>query len=373
MNINTSTLDFFLSFGSICFLIGIISLVIQWYFWGLVFGSLIKYSLKEANVTKQSLSCLICSKNGSGHLKSLIPEISDQSLNHKLLVIDDFSNDDSLETLSMLSKDYPNLKFGSAPEDIPGKKMALRTGMSMIDTDWLILTDVDCRPNSKEWMKTMRAAADHHKIVLGYSPYRKESGFLNKWIRYEAALTGIQYLSFALNGKPYMGVGRNLLYHKDIFSEYDQLRSHADFASGDDDLFVNAFATKENTTICMDPKSWTISEPEKTWTAYKAQKARHYSVGHKYKSSDVLMLSLFSITWISSYLAIFLLIILGCFWVGIGLWLTRMLISYLTVYKVFPKLGIEDCIPSWWYLDILTVIYYLYFSIFTIRRKNQRF
>jgi hypothetical protein len=36
-------------------------------------------------------------------------------------------------------------------------------------------------------------------------------------VRFETFHTAMQYLSYALAGIPYMGVGRNLSYKKDIF------------------------------------------------------------------------------------------------------------------------------------------------------------
>ena len=45
----------------------------------------------------------------------------------------------------------------------------------------------------------------------------KKAGMLNKLIRFETFHTALQYLSYALAGIPYMGVGRNLSYKKDYF------------------------------------------------------------------------------------------------------------------------------------------------------------
>jgi hypothetical protein len=67
---------------------------------------------------------------------------------------------------------------------------------------------------------------------------------LNRFIRFETVYSAVQYLSFALNGSPYMGVGRNLIYHKSLFAEANGFKSHEKIASGDDDLFINQVANK---------------------------------------------------------------------------------------------------------------------------------
>ena len=55
------------------------------------------------------------------------------------------------------------------------------------------------------------------EIVLGYGAYHKAPTLLNKIIRFETFHTALQYFSYALAGMPYMGVGRNLSYKKEVF------------------------------------------------------------------------------------------------------------------------------------------------------------
>ena len=98
------------------------------------------------------------------------------------------------------------------------------------------------------------------EIVLGYGAYQKTEGLLNKIIRFETFHSALQYLSYALAGIPYMGVGRNLSYKKEVFFRNKGFSSINQIPGGDDDLFINKVATKENTAIVIDPDAHTISE-----------------------------------------------------------------------------------------------------------------
>ena len=89
---------------------------------------------------------------------------------------------------------------------------------------------------------------------------------LNKIVRWETFHTALQYLSYALAGKPYMGVGRNLSYKKTIFYRHKGFSAHNNIPSGDDDLFINMIATKTNTAIVIDKEAHTLSEPHTSWT-----------------------------------------------------------------------------------------------------------
>jgi len=204
-------------------------------------------TLEENN--QVDLTILICAKNEEQNLKQLIPALVQQSLHAQILVVDDFSDDDTATFLSACANKYPNLNYHSASKNIKGKKQALMDGLAQVKTKWVLLTDADCIPNSDQWSNKMLGAVKTKDMVLGFSPYKKTKGFLNRWIRYEAVLTAIQYFSFSLIGKTYMGVGRNLLYTKSAVQSGQQLMSSIDLHSGDDDLLVNAIANEENVAI----------------------------------------------------------------------------------------------------------------------------
>jgi poly-beta-1,6-N-acetyl-D-glucosamine synthase len=93
----------------------------------------------------------------------------------------------------------------------------------------------------------------------------------------------VQYFSLALRGMPYMGVGRNLMYNRSLFERAGGFRAHEHIASGDDDLFVNATATRENTRVVLDENSFVYSLPEKSWRGYYNQKKRHLSTARSYR------------------------------------------------------------------------------------------
>src|SRR5690606_6056352 len=132
------------------------------------------------------------------------------------------------------------------------KKFAMLVGIKSAKNNHLIFTDADCYPASNNWLAEMAAGfTDENKIVLGYGAYEKQKGFLNTCIRFDAFMIAIQYLSAAIKKSPYMGVGRNLAYTKELFFEEKGFSNHYHINSGDDDLFVNGAATENNTSVCI--------------------------------------------------------------------------------------------------------------------------
>ena len=74
-----------------------------------------------------------------------------------------------------------------------------------------------------------------------------------------------QYLSYALAGHTYMGVGRNIAYKKSLFFDNKGFANHIHIPSGDDDLFIQEIAAKNNVTIEINTKAHTNSEVIKSW------------------------------------------------------------------------------------------------------------
>ena len=183
-------------------------------------------------------------------------------------------------------------------------------GIEAAVNDLLILSDADCFPASKFWIQEMLTEISGKKdIVLGFSPYIcTNKGLLNNFIRFEAIYTAIQYLSFALLGQPYMGVGRNLLYRKSIFIEKGAFSKHMNIASGDDDLFINEAASWTNTSINVSPDAFIYSIPKSSWRGYYHQKTRHLTTGIKYKLKHQVMLGMLALSHFGHYFfAMFLL------------------------------------------------------------------
>src|SRR5205085_2493869 len=115
---------------------------------------------------------------------------------------------------------------------------------------------------------------DGIEVVIGYGAYFKRPGFLNKLVRFDTFHSGLQYLSFALAGIPYMGVGRNLSYKRETFIRHKGFSSINHVPSGDDDLFISMVAKKKNTSVVIDPEAFTLSEAKSRLSDWITQKSR---------------------------------------------------------------------------------------------------
>ncbi|TDD76053.1 glycosyltransferase [Flavobacterium caseinilyticum] len=318
-----------------------------------VFGKFAFAKVQTITPKKIPISVIVCAKNEAENVVNFIPLLAEQNYpDFEIVLIDDASSDTTLAIFEGFEKQYPNIRLVKVENNEAfwgNKKYALTLGIKAAKKEYLLFTDADCYPTSKDWITAMSSQFTMQKtIVLGYGKYEKiPNSFLNKIIRYETLLTAIQYFSWAKIGHPYMGVGRNLAYKKEMFFNVNGFIDHMQIRSGDDDLFVNQAAVAKNTTIAYTPESFTISKPKTRYKDWILQKRRHVATANYYKPFDKMQLGIF---YCSQFLFILLPIILLAFqfnWIAVvSLIALRYLVAWTVVGFSAGKLK-ENDIKLW--------------------------
>ena len=360
----------------IVFTIYIICFCLQIFYYLFFFSRITFFKAnRSSNPSSEPVSVVICAKNEAANLRKNLPLIlSQQYPDFEVVVVNDRSEDESLEVLNDLCTQFQNLRVGDIQKEnneLNGKKNALDFGIRMAKNDKIILTDADCRPASNLWLRAMAdKITDEKSIVLGYSPYLQESQLLNYFIRFETFYSGLQYLSFALAGVPYMGTGRNLGYIRNTFSRNNFTAGH--LYSGDDDLVINASATRFNTSITLLPEAFIYSSPKKTWSGWARQKYRHLSTATHYKKRHQLLLGLLHTSHILFYIS-FIWLIMGGYGLALVffLFLIRLIFQATVFGGALIKMKEKGLIYYLPLLDVCFVIYMIIFAPAVFFNKNS--
>ncbi|NNE28183.1 MAG: glycosyltransferase [Saprospiraceae bacterium] len=349
----------------------------QIYFWWVKVAPLAWYKAPKGTETKgPPVSVIICARNEEENLKKNLPRILNQNYHSfEVIVVNDGSTDQTQKVLLDNQKSASILRIVTLENEdktTVGKKFALSKGIEKSKNELLLLTDADCCPLTDDWIQKMQETIRGDvEIGFGYSPYERRSGSLNLFIRFETVLTAIQYLSFALAGMPYMGVGRNLIYKKSLFERVGGFKAHEHIASGDDDLFVNAAANSSNTAIIIDPDTFTVSTPKTTCSAYIKQKTRHLTTGENYLGKHKRVLGALAFSHFYHYLGGIMLLNSSMIFV-ILTYMARMMVIMFVCRPLYPRLHARDI---WKWIPILDVAYLLYYPLFflaKIFRKTER-
>ncbi|MEJ7737490.1 MAG: glycosyltransferase [Chitinophagaceae bacterium] len=314
------------------------------------------------------VTVVVCARNEAANLARNLPGVLVQTYptTHEVIVVNHNSQDETRFLLEGLCKTFKHLHAVNLIQEargIPGKKYPLSIGIKEARHEVLLLTDADCMPASEFWMAKMQDGYNHGiDVVLGYGAYHKKPGVLNKLIRFETFHTALQYLSYALAGKPYMGVGRNLSYRREIFIKHKGFSSLNHVQSGDDDLFISLVANKNNTGIVIDRDAITLSAPQNTFSGWMRQKTRHYTTGKFYKPVHKLLLGGYSLSHFLFY-PLFIMGLLFHDWkLVLAVFGLRFFIQGLIYYKCMDKLNEKDLFAWWWLFDIWMFFYYILFA-----------
>ncbi|WP_245578734.1 glycosyltransferase [Algoriphagus vanfongensis] len=295
------------------FLFGI-GLIIQAVYLLVIFGRTAFFNspkTKPALGEEEPVTVVIAAHNEFKNLKTLIPKLFEQNYSkYDVMIINDRSTDRTKRLLEEMMAIYPKLRSVTikyTPDHVTAKKFALTLGIKVAKNDVILLTDADCVPASDQWIRKMTQPVRENSktFSIGYSGYELAKGFLNQWIQFETLQTALYYVSFGLWKAPFMGVGRNLCYRRSFFMEAKAFKGIWHIEGGDDDLFVNRYASGRNTSIVLDPEANTISKPKETWKEYKTQKKRHLHAGKYYRGEDKRKIGFYTLShalfWIGGF------------------------------------------------------------------------
>jgi glycosyltransferase involved in cell wall biosynthesis len=354
------------------FIAFIVIFCVQFIYYIFIFGSFSFYKIKPPeNNFNLPVSIIICAKNEAKNLTKNLPLLLKQNYeNFELVLINDCSHDRTLKVMEKFKKGTSiPIKIVNivANEQFWGsKKYALTLGIKAASHEHLLFTDADCIPVSESWITEMvNNFSNEHQIVLGYGAYKKiKKSWLNKLIRFESILTAIQYFGYAKIGIPYMGVGRNLAYTKSTFFKVNGFGNHMHIKSGDDDLFINQVATKQNTAISCSQNSFTESIPKTNFKDWIHQKRRHISTASLYKPAHKFLLGLFYSSQLLFWILSITLLCLLYNWQLVSILIfARFLFLYLVIGYSAKKLNERDLILLIPFFEIFLILIQMFIFI----------
>lgn len=357
--------DFELNAALVVFCIFSMLLFIQFIYAIAIYGRFAFCRTKKGEVKQNQppVSIVIAARNESDNLYQHLPQILNQRYpNFEVVVVNHQSIDNSYQVLHALQLRYPDkLKVVEVERSRhlgSGKKFPLSLGIKASKHDFLVLTDADCKPTSDQWLALMVGQFSETKqLVMGYAPYTKKPGMLNRLIRFDTAMIAMNYFSFARSGVPYMAVGRNLAYSKKLFESVNGFKSHYAIISGDDDLFIQEAAKNRNYTIQIDPDAFCYSDAKTTWKSWLTQKSRHYSTSARYQVIKKALLGIYPLTLILAWISFVTLLFDAEYrWLSAAAFTFVMLVKWMIQGKCLARLKATSFVYAFPFVDLFYAI-----------------
>ena len=317
--------------------------------------------------------------------RNLISILSQAYPQFEVIVINDGKDTKSEDYLTLLENNYTNLYHSFVPDSsryISRKKLAITLGIKAAKYDWIVVTDANCRPASDQWLSLLaRNFTSRTQVVLGYSGYETGKGWLHKRAVFDNLFTSMRYLGFALAGKPYMGIGRNLAYRKDLFYNQKGFSAHLDLQRGDDDLFINQVATATNTRVETTAEAAMLIPAPARIKEWKEEKIGYANTARLYQGIQRYLLGfettdriIFYVAWIGTAI----LSVLNFHWIVTTIALLLFLLRYTFQAIIINFTARSLSTPRRYYLtlplfDFLQPCQSLRWKLYCLFRKKEEF
>lgn len=334
------------------------------------------------NTNCPPLSVIIVTKDSASMLKENLPAILEQDYpEFEVIVVNDESAGEDEDILKILGSRYRHLYRTFIPKSaryVSRKKLGVAMGIKASKYDWIVVTEPYCKPESKDWLKSLsRNFVPGTDIVLGYCNYTYGKGIFAKRIIADMLLMSMRFLGKAIGEKPYMGMGRNMAYRKEIYLQHKGFSNQLTLTRGDDDLFINEIADNRNTKVCVNSNSimrMPLPKYKKTW---RDDKIGYEVTGNHYKGTARASNSLE--TWSAwlfnlSVIATLCIGILNKEWIFtsciFAAWLIRTITTMTVFYKTAKAMG-EKVSAYLFVYDFMRPLYSLSLKIGYITRRKS--
>lgn len=301
-----------------------------------------------------NISIIIALRNEEENVDDLVESLNQFNYlkeNFEVIFVDDHSTDrtyNKLKTKTDAINNFSVLELKSINKS--GKREALNFGIGKSKHPHILITDADCRPETK-WLK---AYANNfnlgYQMLYGIAPFYQRENLVNRISCFENLRGTLLSLAMTSNGLPYTAAARNFGFAKNAFESLGGYTKTKDTISGDDDLLLReAVKGKMKIDVVTETGSFVYSETKNSFIEYFQQKARHTQTSFHYLKRHQVILGfwhLLNLSFLFSPLLMFFNPLLGI------LLPAKLIIDFIVVISNQIKFSYKFSIAEIFYLQI---------------------
>ena len=337
-------------------------------FW---FGKMGVFQLNQIEQVRPEQSAtqftvIIPARNEAANIKACVDSILNQdypAAAFEIIVIDDFSEDDTAFIVHALSQQYPQLRLLKLAdhckegETLAYKKKAIEIAVAQAKGDWILTTDADCIVPSR-WLLLYNAYIHQHQPCFVAAPvmFIKTAGILNQFQVLDfLALQGITAAAVGA-GKHSMSNGANLGFEKAAFIAVGGYQGVDHIASGDDMFLMHKMKQTLHKPVgyLFHPDVIVLTAAMDTWKGFIMQRIRWASKARYYDDHSITMVLTLVYFFNLSFICLALM----------GSWSTLLIaLAFKTFFELFfldPGAKFFQLQPELKYFDFYQPIHIVY-------------
>ncbi len=219
----------------------IVSFVVQLVYLFAFYFKLLFLKDPEHATSEIPITILLTVRNEEERIYNLLDQFLTMNYgSYEVVVVDDFSEDRTLQILGSLSQLYPNLRFTSiGQENRYSQKLSINLGLKASETDWILFLPPSTKIETEALFNLNNFIAEGMEVVIGYSNYQPNQGFSNGLNRMERFTGFIRSAAYSLSGYPLLFSQNNLAFKKNLYFESDGFRGKLQQYFADLELILN--------------------------------------------------------------------------------------------------------------------------------------
>lgn len=172
-----------------------------------LFTGRILFRKKIKHSSTAPISLIYTVRNEETRLKNnMAPVLSINGVDFEVIVVDDFSQDNSFQVLGMLRGRSDRLKVSTLQQETRfSTKMAQNLALKAASHDWILTVPISYENATFEWVSGISNALDNSKtVVISYCSAQNSGGFINRIYRIESYLSFTKSVGYILNNLPFI-------------------------------------------------------------------------------------------------------------------------------------------------------------------------
>ena len=282
------------------------------------------------------ISVIIPARNEAKNISNLLNALAHQTYHidfFEIIVVDDFSTDDTAEVVKKFSFSNLILAQPDTSSIFSSKKKAIETGIRTSKGELIITTDADCIP-SKYWLETINSfyVTTDAAFVAAPVKFLHDHSFLQLFQSLDfLTLQGITAASVSSDLYA-MCNGANLAYKKQAFENVNGFEGIDNVATGDDMLLMHKIRRKYPGKIfyLKSKEAITHTQPMLSWKEFFMQRKRWASKTLVYDDYKIIAVLGFVYLLNCLFIALIVASLFNAFywWFVLGFWLAKTMIEF---------------------------------------------
>lgn len=226
---------------------------------------LFKKRKKNNETEKHPFSLIMTVRNEEEKLKKNLPKILGlNSVDFEMVVVDDFSQDNSYLILGLLRDRYKRLTISVLNQETRfSVKLAQNIAIKATQTNWVVNLPVSIVKPTTNWLTEIARATEQNKnLVVAYSSVQAKKGFYNYMFRIENYSSFLTSAGYILNRVPMVFSDENVAFRKENYFKIGGYRRNMNEPYANFELVFNSFIRKKTTTVLFN-KEAAICKDEK--------------------------------------------------------------------------------------------------------------